>query len=337
MEQRRIISLGRSSLVISLPKYWIQSAGLKPGDVVSVAVGRDRSLVIYPGLKKENEGKSITLYVEPDERHSFISRKMIACYLNGYSDIRLISRNFFTVAQQKTIQRTAQALYMRIMEADAKEISMATFLDESKGSVQMGISRMHRVSSSMCRDAFTSLRDQNPDLARSVYSLDDEVDRFSFFLLRLIRKAAMDPALANDLGLDAIDCLDYQTLIHRIEQIADQAANVAKHVIMLRGRKKSISDVLRGKIYDAGCEAVSLFDRAVNALLSNETRELNDIIERNTMIEKLNEEIAILSFSEEKNAEAICSCCALRDSILRIAEYSADIAEIAINRSYKPQ
>ncbi|MEM2028589.1 MAG: phosphate uptake regulator PhoU, partial [Candidatus Bathyarchaeia archaeon] len=270
MEQRRIISLGRSSLVISLPKYWIQSSGLKAGDVVSVAVGRDRSLVIYPGLRKENEEKSITLYVEPDEKHSFISRKIIACYLNGYSNIKLISKNFFTATQQKIIQRTAQALYMRIMDADAKEISMATFLDESKGSVEMGISRMHRVSSSMCRDAFTSLKEQNSDLARSVYSLDDEVDRFSFFLLRLIRKAAMDPALANDLGLDVIDCLDYQTLIHRIEQIADQAANVAKHVIMLKGRKKSISDVLREKICNVGYEAVSLFDRAVNALLSNE-------------------------------------------------------------------
>ncbi|MEM1606663.1 MAG: phosphate uptake regulator PhoU [Candidatus Bathyarchaeia archaeon] len=337
MEQRRIISLGRSSLVISLPKYWIQSSGLKAGDVVSVAVGRDRSLVIYPGLRKENEEKSITLYVEPDEKHSFISRKIIACYLNGYSNIKLISKNFFTATQQKIIQRTAQALYMRIMDADAKEVSMATFLDESKGSVEMGISRMHRVSSSMCRDAFTSLKEQNSDLARSVYSLDDEVDRFSFFLLRLIRKAAMDPALANDLGLDVIDCLDYQTLIHRIEQIADQAANVAKHVIMLKGRKKSISDVLREKICNVGYEAVSLFDRAVNALLSNEVRELNDIIESNTIIEKLNEEIAILSFTEERSAEAVCACCALRDSILRIAEYSADIAEIAINRSYKPQ
>ncbi|MEM3816372.1 MAG: hypothetical protein QW341_05955, partial [Candidatus Bathyarchaeia archaeon] len=71
--------------------------------------------------------------------------------------------------------------------------------------------------------------------------------------------------------------------------------------------------------------------------LSNEVRELNDIIESNTIIEKLNEEIAILSFTEERSAEAVCACCALRDSILRIAEYSADIAEIAINRSYKPQ
>lgn len=336
MERRRIISLGRSSLVISLPKYWIQSIGLKAGDVVSVAVSRDRALVIFPGLKRENETSSITLHVEPDEKHTAISRKIIACYLNGYSHIKLVSKGFFSASQQRVIQRIAQSLYMRIMEADVREINMMTFLDESKGSVQAGISRMHKVSSSMCRDSFTSLKDQNSDLAKSVYSLDDEVDRFSFFLLRLIRKAAINPALANELGLDAIDCLDYQTLIHRIEQTADQAVNVARHVIMLNRRGKGISDVVREKICFAGFEAVNNFDRALSAFLSNKVDDLNDIIERRMELEKMNEEIAILSFSEEKSAESICACCSLRDSISRIAEYSADIAEIAINRSFKP-
>ncbi|MEM2587580.1 MAG: PhoU domain-containing protein, partial [Candidatus Bathyarchaeia archaeon] len=81
---------------------------------------------------------------------------------------------------------------------------------------------------------------------------------------------------------------------------------------------------------------VNNFDRALSAFLSNKVDDLNDIIERRMELEKMNEEIAILSFSEEKSAESICACCSLRDSISRIAEYSADIAEIAINRSFKP-
>jgi phosphate uptake regulator len=336
MEQRKIMSLGRSSLVISLPKHWTQLTELKPGDVVSLAINRDRSLVIFPGLKKEKEASKITIYVEPDERDTFVVRSIIACYLNGYSDIKLISKKFFSVAQQKAIRRIVQTLYMRIMEADTKEIHIATLIDESKASIQTGINRMYKISSSMCRDAFTALKDQDAALAKSVYSIDDEVDHFSFFLLRLIRGASIDPALANQLGLEALDCLDYETLVYLIEQVADQAANIAKHIIMLEGRQKKISETLREKMYAAGCDALANYDKAVNALLSNEVKYSNEIIESKARIEKLDQEIASLAFLKEKSTEVICACCSMRDSILRIAENSADIAEVTIIRSYRP-
>lgn len=336
MEQRKIMSLGRSSLVISLPKHWTQLTELKQGDTVSLAINRDRSLVIFPGLKKEKEANKITLYVEPDEKDIAVVRKIIACYLNGYSDIKLISKKFFTVAQQKAIRRIVQTLYMRIMEADTKEIQIATLIDESKASIQTGINRMYKISSSMCRDAFTALRNQDAALAKSVYSLDDEVDHFSFFLLRLIRGASVDPALANQLGLEALDCLDYETLVYLIEQVADQAANIAKHIIMLEGRQKQISETLREKMYAAGCDALANFDKAVSAMLSNDVKYSDEIMENQAKMEKLDQEIASLAFLKEKSTEVICACCSMRDSILRIAENSADIAEITILRSYRP-
>ncbi|MGB9713797.1 MAG: PhoU domain-containing protein [Candidatus Bathyarchaeales archaeon] len=336
MEQRKIMSLGRSSLVISLPKHWTQLTELKQGDTVSLAINRDRSLVIFPGLKKEKEANKITLYVEPDEKDISVVRKIIACYLNGYSDIKIISKKFFTVAQQRAIRRIVQTLYMRIMEADTKEIQIATLIDESKASIQTGINRMYKISSSMCRDAFTALRNQDAALAKSVYSLDDEVDHFSFFLLRLIRGASVDPALANQLGLEALDCLDYETLVYLIEQVADQAANIAKHIIMLEGRQKQISETLREKMYAAGCDALANFDKAVNAMLSNDVKYSDEIMENQAKMEKLDQEIASLAFLKEKSTEVICACCSMRDSILRIAENSADIAEITILRSYRP-
>lgn len=337
MEQRKIMSLGRSSLVISLPKYWTQLNELKQGDVVSVAINRDRSLVIFPGVKKLKEIKRITLHIDQDEKGVFIVRRIIACYLNGYSNIRLVSKKFFTVSQQKAIRRIVRMLYMRIMEADSKEMNIATLIDESKAPIQAGIKRMYVISSSMCRDALTALKNQDTALAKTVYTLDDEVDHFSFFLLRLIRKAAIDPTLATQLAVGPIDCLDYQTLVHRIEQIADQAANIAKHLIMLKGRDKKISKSLLKKMYDAGCDALSSYNKAISALFSNHVADSIKIIESQARIEKLDQEIASLVFLKEKNTEVICCCCSIRDSILRIAEYAADIAEITLNRSYKPQ
>jgi len=335
MEQRKIMALGRSSLVVSLPKYWVELNELKHGDVVSIAINRDRSLAIFPGARKEREPAKITLHVESEKDIAFVIRSIIACYLNGYSHIRLVSDKFFTVPQQKAIRRIVQMLYMRIMEADTKEMYIATLIDESKASIEAGVNRMYKISSSMCRDAFNALKNLDAALAKSVYMIDDEVDHFSFFLLRLVRRAVVDATLANQLAVEPIECLDYQTLIHRIEQVSDQAANVAKHIIMMEGGKKEVSKILLEKMYLAGCDAIALYDNAVNALFTKDVKSANEVIENQAKIEKLDREIASLAFLKEKDTEVICACCSIRDSIQRIAEYAADIAEITINQSFK--
>jgi len=330
------MSLGRSSLVISLPKYWVQLNELKQGDVVSVAMNRDRSLVIFPGAKKEEEVEKITLHVGEDDKLLHVIRSIIACYLNGYSDIKLVSSKFFRATQQKAIRDAVKKLYMRIMEADAKQMRITTLVDESKASIETGIKRMYALSSSMCKDVLLALKNNDVELAKTVYTLDDEVDNFSFLLLRLVRKAATNPTLANQLKLDALDCLDFQTFIHRIEQIADQAANIAKSIILLHGKGKKTSEQILDKLYLAGTTALELYEKAVNSLLSKDVKTSEEVIESEVELEKLDQEIAALAFLKEKSTAVICACCSIRDSILRIAGFAADIAEIAIDRFYKP-
>jgi phosphate uptake regulator len=335
MEQRRIMSLGRSSLVISLPKHWVKLNELKKGDVVSIAVNRDRSLAVFPGVEKKREAKTITLRTDPDEEAVLIVRSIIACYLNGYSKIKLVSNNIFSVAQQKAIRNIVRVLYMRIMEANTKETLIQTLIDESKASVVTGINRMYLLSSSMCHDVFSALKEQHVTRAKAVHSIDDDVDHFSFFLLRLLRSVTVDSVLANQLGLEPIDCLDYQALVQKIEHVADHATNIAKHIIMLNGRNQKITKTLIEPLYNAGVDAIKSYDEAVNAFFSKDVERSNEIIERQKQAEKLDQELASLTFLREKNAPIICASCSIRDSIMRITEYAADIAEITINRFYK--
>jgi len=225
---------------------------------------------------------------------------------------------------------------MRIMESDAKGMSIRTLIDESKASLELAIQRMHSISHSMGRDVMNSLKDRDIMLAKSVFSLDDDVDHFSFFLLRLLRDAAQDSVLANELGVDPLDCMDHQTLVYRVEHAADYSANIAKHVIMLNGSGQEIPDDLLTLMFSAGTEAVILYDKAVNAFFSKDISTAVKILEQQENIERLDREIATKTFmSEQKNALLICAICSLRDNIKRIAESAADIAEIAINRAFK--
>jgi len=333
VERRKVMSLGRSSLVVSLPRGWVKLSGVKKGDEVSLDVQRDRSLILFLGDRREKNRK-ITLYIGPDETTDSISRNIIACYLNGYSSIRLASRKIFSTMQRKAIRRVAEVLYMRIMESDAKNMKIETLIEESKASIVSSVRRMHLIASSMCRDACNLLRDQNLALARAVFSLDDDVDHFCFFLLRLVRSATIDSVLAKQLGLDPIDCLDYQILVYRIEHVADHAANIAKQIILLEENHR-IPDALRNSLFASCAEAVGYYDKAVNHFFSKDISGCNDVLGKRKEIEKLDREIASKSFMIlEGKAITICAVCSIRDSIRQIAEWAAAIAESTVLRSY---
>lgn len=335
MDQRKIMSLGRSSLVISLPKHWTNMNELKQGDVVSLAIQRDRSLAIFPGTGSRKRAEEISLSIDPTEKAKTIKRNIISCYLNGYSVIKLFSKSIFPVFQQKAIRNIVRILYMRIMECDTKSMRIVTLMDETKASVTSGIQRMHILSDSMFQDVLSALETQDPMLAKATFQLDDDVDHFSYFMLRLLRRAALEPAMANQLDIDVSDCLDYQTLVNRIEQVADNTSNIAKHLVLLRERELKISEKLVKLMVNAGKTAHELYNQAVHAFFSNNTELAAEIIERGKLIEKTDQEIATWSFlHEKKNPVIICATCSIRESIKRIAEYGREIALYTIHRSF---
>src|SRR5512138_1646401 len=105
--ERKIMSLGKSSLVISLPKEWMQLNDLKKGGTVQFNIQRDRSLVIYPSTAKRSEDKEITISIGHSEEEILITQKILGSFLNGYTGITLSSDNIFTVPQTKAVRNMA--------------------------------------------------------------------------------------------------------------------------------------------------------------------------------------------------------------------------------------
>jgi phosphate uptake regulator len=333
--ERRIMALGRSSMVISLPKNWMNLNELNKGDVVSFVIQRDRSLVVYPGAEKKAAPKDITLKIGQNEDETLIAQKIIGSFLNGYSGITLISEKIFSVPQRRAIRNIAGRIYMRIMESDSKGVYLQTLTDESKASLDQAIQRMHLISYSMCEDVFNSLKNNDVSLAKSVLSLDEDVDQFSFFILRILRNAAQGPVLANELGVDPLDCMDYQSLVYRMEHVANYVADIAKHIIMLDGRQLKIPADLLEPMVDEGLEVVDLYVKSVNAFFQRDLPFSVEIMKHKQRIEKIDQEIATKSFMTEKNPVLVCGICSIREDIKTVADYAADISEITVNRAFK--
>jgi phosphate uptake regulator len=334
------MSLGRSSMVISLPKNWLQLNELNKGDVVSLAIQRDRSLVVYPGAQRKKESKEITLHVGPNDDEALISRRIVGCYLNGYTGIALISDNIFSISQRKWVRNIAGMLYMRIMESDTKGIYMQAFIDESKASLEQAIQRMHLISQSMCEDVFSALKNNNLELAKSVFSMDEDIDRFTFFILRLLRNAAQDSVLANELRVDPLDCMDHETLVDSMEHAAHHAADLARQMMMLEEKGQEIPKEICDLMNNAGALAIDLYTRAINTFFSKDDHLAVEILKNHEKIELLDREIAEKAFADERRTAPLAcavrsTICSIRENIKGVADSAADIAKIAINRAFK--
>lgn len=314
----------------------MQLNDLKKGDSVSVNIQRDRSLVIYPSALKKSEPKEITLSIGKNEEEILITQKILGAFLNGYSGIMLTSEKILTVPQTKAIRKMAGRLYMRVMEADSKCVYIQSLSDDSKASLEQAIQRMHLISRSMCEGAINAIKNDDMELARSVFALDDDVDHFAFFILRILRDAAQDPILANELHVDPLDCMDHQMLVYRMEYASDYAADIARHLIMLNGSKQKIPAEVLALMISTGTKVTDLYVKAVAAFFSKDVAEAVEIMKYKQVMEKVDAEIATKSFTgPQKSPELICGICSIRDNIKRISHCAFSIAEMAVNRAFK--
>ncbi len=330
------MALGKSSLVVSLPKAWTKSNNLNRGDILALEVQRDLSLVIHPALKPRDTARFITVEVDADEHIDAIFRTVIGCYLNGYSDIELHSNRIFSVAQQTAIRNVVKSLYMRIISSNASSVVLQTLMNESMADIFSGIDRMHLITLSMCNDVVRAMKEWDHELARSVISLEEDVDQFMFFLLRLIRSAAIDPSLATKLGVDMLDCLDLQTLVDLIERVADNVYKTADSVIQLEGYKDVIPAALWGTLLQTTESSFKAYENAIDVFKSSSVEECGLIIDQQYELSKLAR--SITPFPDVKVSEPFFyPLFVIRDSALRIGDYAADIAEVTIDKAFKPE
>jgi len=335
-DRRKIVALGRSSLVVSMPKAWLELQGLGKGDEVSLDVHADGSLMIQSMEEKRDRGRVIHLGVEAGEADGSIVRRIVGAFLDGYTVVKLSSGDVFSPGQQKAVRDVAGRLYMMVLESEARSIVLQTLVDESQASVVSSIERMHVIAYSMCRDILEALREGDVGLARSVLILEDDIDQLRFLLLRLIRRVAMDPVLGRRLKVDALDCLEFQTMVSTIERIGDHATSIAESVI----RVIESGIVIPENVFEALTEAAEItfssYDLAVQGYLSKNIDDTDEIIGRKAVVEEIYRGVTPLPvFGGEGETSVLSDVINIRESLRKIIHHAARIAELTIDRAYR--
>lgn len=338
-EVRRIQFTGRSTYILSLPKKWMNEMNLKAGDLVNIIRDTNHSLSIVPNsLRSSDSLNEATALIAQVESGNSLKRKVISMYLAGYNIVHLKSKSGrISPAQRDAIREVIRRnLVGTEIIADSSEIiTVQVLLTLPELSVNTAVRRMFLIATAMHKDAMSALSELNHELAEAVIKSDDEVDRFSLYILRNLVMATQNERALQEMGLKSTaDCLSYRVAVKSIERVADHAVGISsKHLRLNQKITKEAFD----KIQKMSQLSLSVLSDSVEAFLRRDYVLADGVVDKAEDMRKL--EADVISFLDKQNGirgeSANVDIKIILEDIRRTAEHASDIAEAAMNQTIR--
>ncbi len=243
MEFRKLISFGKNSYVISLPKHWVKQNNLQKGALLSVDV-RDTNLLVSPHDLKESEEREISIQIDGKSVRR-LQREIISAYINDYKSITLYGEEMKEKA--KEIQATIQNLMaLEVMEQTSKKIVARDFLNMDNISITNLIRKIDVILRSLLEDCINMFEEDTYD---SIYHRDQDVNRLSFLVFRVIEFGLRNPSfMYKKHNLRSHDMLHLWWFVFNLEGAADETKRIARYMRGVKLKKSEqafLVDLLR--------------------------------------------------------------------------------------------
>ncbi|MCL5319235.1 MAG: phosphate uptake regulator PhoU [Thaumarchaeota archaeon] len=331
-EVRKIQFSGKSSYTLALPKKWIEDMGLRAGDQITVVRRGDASLLItHKGSVIRGTRGEVTVEVSQKENAGSLVRKLISIYLLGYNVIHVRAKeNRLTSAQRDVVKEAARRHLVgtEVIADSTEEITLQVLLSYPELSVENALRRMFLLTSSMHKDAMLALRKFDQDSASGVIKTDDEVDRFSIYVMRQLQLAVQNERILKEIGLaTSRDCLGYRLIVKSVERVADHAFGIAQGVLNMT---EPLDESILDKITQLSNFALSIFEDSGLALFKRDYGAADKIIGSADLIEDMEKDL-LVTMEKGGLTSSYYKVRLIMEDIRRTAEYASDIAEIVLN------
>lgn len=329
METRKVYVSGGSTYVISLPKKWVKKANLKAGDSL-VVTEQSGALLFETGVfEKESSVKEIS--ISQLESSEALARIIIANYLVGYDTLKIKLDRKDNLSYRENVRKIIDYLIgIEIVEDTGDSIILEIIVDYKRMMTMQILQRMFSINRSMLLDLGKAIKSRDMGLAKDVIVREREIDRLYFLVVRQLKSAVEHQQIAEKLGIKyQKDCLGYRVIVKVLERIADHIEIIAKSYIDLYETQKEFHFDDFIKLINS---TIVIFEKSINSLFSRNISSAEKIFYELKEIKKLHSGISNKLFQLHDIQTAILQK-TMMDSLGRIASYSADIAEIAINMS----
>ncbi len=325
-QTRRLQLVGGSTYTVSLPKAWIDELQLKKNSDIILIKNLNDSITLFQE-KQSKKTHAITLIRINDSRES-IRRKIIAMYLSGYKTIEIKTKGIeISSTHRGAIRDFVRTTLMgtEIVEASSEKIVLQVLTQLAQLSFDVALKRMYITAINMHQDAIQALKELDLNSAEEIVKMDDEVDRFSLYLMRNLNLALENVQVLLDSGLKKpSDCLGYRTVVKCVERIADHAGLIAKKIKYL---DSIIDKKILKEIEQLSKESLAVFENSITALSKMDYLMAEKVA--SSVSKVIEKEKKLMDSLKLDNNTAIVKL--ILEDIRRTAEYSSDISEIIID------
>ena len=280
MEYRKLISFGKNSFVISLPKSWVVQNKLKKGDLIYITENEYNLLLSKKELEKEEEEKEKVI---PTDRKTLltIAREVSSAYILNYR--RIILKGVDIKTKIRELQGIIQNLIaLEIMEQSTDSIVAKDFLNMDKVSLTELVRKMDVVTRIMIKDMTNIFVE---DTYEQINDRDKDVNRLYFLLYRTVLYNLENPMKSiKNHKLNSIDLMRIQFVGFYIEAIADEARRTSRFArsLKLTAEKKKELENIFNRIHNYYLEtmkAVYNHDSELALRLSEQKDQIDKDIE----------------------------------------------------------
>ena len=261
---RRLQKIG-SSILVSLPKEWVDANNLDKSSQVEIETGQDT--ISISANKETRPAKELTISYPLSKEENIITN-ITGAYLLGYDIIQINSKSIIPGEDREKIRNSMRGLVgMEILEEDSSKINMQFLLDTTTLNPEKILKRMSSIALGMYDDVSNGLISDDKSNLQTISKRDVEVNRQYFLLVRLIRSTLVDKRLANVFNLENIDILDYRVAANLLENAGDTIVELSNFIY-----DSSLSKELLKKIFEDVQNFSGLAEKSIDAFTKQDRK-----------------------------------------------------------------
>jgi phosphate uptake regulator len=334
MEARKVQKVGYSTLIVSLPKDWVEEVSLKQGDIVSFRRESDGGITVYPGLTRERENHRYIIDADLCDGPNLLTRIITANYLTGHDTIQITSKKELSSRHLEEVRAVSRRLTgLGIVEQTLKSVTLQSFVDPTKFPIYGLMRRLQIILSSMLEQAVKSVVEGRIAMADEVLHMEEEADRIYWMIIRQLLLAVLDRRVAKEVGIEGpMHVVGNRVIAKSLEQMADSAAHVALEAQKLKGEAKNVDPKITKGLLQLSDKVRSLIEDSFNALMKGDLKKSNECIERVEACETLERSLTADLMKSVKEVNLAVGLRAIIWDVGQMARDSVSIAEVGINR-----
>jgi len=288
MEYRKLISFGKNSFVVSLPKSWIRQNKLNKGDLIYIDDNGSNLILSKNESSKETVDKIKTIHTDNKSIH-LIKREVNSAYILNYRTIILKGDNLRSNIKQ--LQEVFQNLIaLEIMEQSPDTLIAKDFLNMDKVSVVELIKKVDIVARAMFKEACSNFTNENYE---NINERDLDVNRLYHLLYRSVLYNLDNPLKAlKNFKLNSIDLVNNLFSGYFIEGVADEVRRTMRYACLSKMSKKE-EKILEDMM-------TRLYSYYLDSMKAIYNRDMNLALKQFDLKKKFNDELSIMKDRNKK-------------------------------------